>query len=306
LTLCLVGNAGGDLSTRAGDLQVSSNLEAPDTLKVFEAWYEHRFLDGRLAFLFGLRDLHADFHVLEHAGLFLNASFGIGIDASQVPPSIFPTSAFGVRLRVDTSAQTYLQVAAFDGVPGDPDDPYGTAVQFNAGDGVYVIGEAGLHGSEDRYFKLAAGGWYNSARFEDFAARSRDSHAGGDLLGEVAVARDAARGRGVGLFAQAGCADGSRNQVNTYLGGGFTWTGPSAARPADVLGAAVAHARNGEDFRGFNPALRRAETTLEFTYLVTPLPWLAIQPDVQYIIDPGTDDTVEGAVVVGFRLQATL
>lgn len=304
--LYLLGTAGGDLSARAGDLQVASSLEAPDTVSVFEAWYEHRFLEDRVAMLVGLRDLNADFYVLEHAGLFLNSSFGIGVDASQVPPSIFPTSAFGARLRIDTSAQTYVQVAAFDGIPGDPDDPYGPEVHFNDGDGIYVIGEAGLHGGDGRYFKLAAGAWHNSAAFEDFSGTPRDSNTGGYLLGEVDVVRDEASGRGVGLFTQLGFADDSRNQIGTYVGGGFTWTGPLAQRPADVFGAAVAHARNGEDFRGLNPALRRAETTLEFTYQVTPLPWLSLQPDVQYIIDPGTDDAVEDAVVVGFRLQVTL
>ncbi len=71
-----------------------------------------------------------------------------------------------------------------------------------------------------------------------------------------------------------------RNQTGTYVGGG--------------------------DFRSLNPALNRAETALEFTYLVTPLPWLSVQPDVQYILDPSTDGAVEDALVVGFRLQIAL
>lgn len=302
----LLGTTGGDPSTHAGDLQVSSSIEAPDTFILFEAWYEHRFLDDRLSVLAGLRDLNADFYVTEHAGLFLNGSFGIGVEASQAGASLFPVSALGSRVRFDPTPQTYVQVGVWDGVPGDPNDPYGTQVQFDDGDGVYTIGEVGFHSDEGRYFKLAAGAWHNSARFDDFGGVPRDSNTGGYFIGETDLVRDADSGRGVGLFAQVGFADDDRNQTGTYVGGGVNWTGPFAARPADIAGAAVAHARNGDDFRSLNPALSRAETTLEFTYLVTPLPWLSLQPDVQYIIDPSTDDSIEDAVVVGFRMQIAL
>ncbi|MGD9601167.1 MAG: carbohydrate porin [Gammaproteobacteria bacterium] len=301
-----LGNIGGDPTTRAGDLQAASNLEAPDTFKLYEAWYEHRFAGDRVTLLAGLRDMNAEFYVAEHAAVFIHSSFGIGPEASQVGPSIFPTSALGVRLRVDPLEGMYVQFAAFDGVPGDPDDPYGTEVHLDEGDGVYLIGEAGLYGRADHYWKLALGGWHNTAEITDLAGVPRDSNAGGYLLGETDLLRDAASGRGVGVFAQLGLADGDRNQTGTYVGAGIAWTGPFAARPSDVFGAAVAHARNSDEFRSLNPALSRAETAVEFTYQVPLLSWLTVQPDLQYIIDPGTDDAVEDAVMVGFRLQIAL
>lgn len=300
-----LGNAGGDPSTHAGDLQVSSSIEAPNTFKVYEAWYEHRFFDNRVSWLVGLRNLNAEFYVSEHAGLFLNSSFGIGPDLSQTNVSIFPAATFGTRIKIDTSAQTYIQAAAFDGVPGDPNDPYGTHVQFEHGDGVFYIGEGGLHNADGAYYKVALGGWYSTAHFDDFAGVSRHANSGIYLIGETDLFRHE-DGRGLGVFTQLGFADGDRNQTGTYVGAGVTWTGPLAARPADVAGIAMAHARNTDDFRSFNPGFKRAETTLEFTYLVTPLPWLSVQPDVQYIIDPGTDSTLDDALVLGFRLQIAL
>ena len=86
----------------------------------------------------------------------------------------------------------------------------------------------------------------------------------------------------------------------------MNWTGPLPSRPEDVAGFAVAHARNGDDFRQANPGLERAETTLEWTYLIPATPWLSVQPDVQYVVDPGMDPTLDNAVIVGFRVQVSL
>lgn len=305
LQLYLLGNTGGDPSRRAGDLQVSSNIEAPDTFKLFEAFYEHRFFDDRLGILVGLHDINADFYVTEHSGMFLNSSFGIGPDVAQVGPSIFPTTSPGVRIRLNWTPNTYLMAAVYDGVAGDPNDPYGTHISFDHGDGVFVIAEAGLLGGESHYYKLGVGGWHHTANIDDLDGRPRDDNSGIYALGETDIWRNE-DGRGMGVFTQLGFADGDRNQVATYVGAGVTWTGPFAQRPEDVAGLALAHARNGNHFRRLNPGLERAETTLEASYLITPKPWLTVQPDLQYIIDPGTDNSIDNALILGVRVQLAL
>lgn len=305
LQFYLLGNAGGDPSLRAGDLQVASNFEAPDTFKLFEAYYEHRLLDDRLGVLVGLHDINADFYVTEHSGMFLNSSFGIGPDLAQVGPSIFPSTSPGVRIRLNWTPATYLLAAIYDGVAGDPNDPYGTHIKFDEGDGVFMIGEAGLLGSEARYYKLGVGGWHHTANIDDLDGRPRDDNSGIYALGEADLWR-AEDGRGVGVFTQLGFADGDRNQLSTYVGGGVTWTGPLPQRPEDVAGLAIAHARNGDHFRRLNAGLERAETTFELSYLLTPKPWLTVQPDLQYIVDPGTDSSIDNALILGVRVQVAL
>jgi porin len=305
LQFYLLGNTGGDPSRRAGDMQVASNLEAPDTFKLYEAYYEHRFLDDRLGIAVGLHDANADFYVTEHSGIFLNSSLGVGPELAQVGPSIFPTTSPGVRLRLNWTPNTYLLAAIYDGVAGDPNDPYGTHISFDHGDGVFVIAEAGLLGSESRYFKVGVGGWHHTANIDDLDGRPQDDNSGIYAIGETDLWRDE-DGRGVGVFTQLGFADGDNNQIATYVGGGVSWTGPLPQRPRDVAGLAVAHARNGDHFRRVNVGLERAETTLEASYLITPKPWLTVQPDLQYIIDPGTDSGIDNALVLGLRLQVTL
>ena len=43
------------------------------------------------------------------------------------------------------------------------------------------------------------------------------------------------------------------------------------------------------------------ETTLELDYQYNPAPWLSIQPDAQYILDPGGDSSRGDILVLGLR-----
>ncbi len=297
-----IGNTGGDPSLRAGDLQRSSNIETTNTFKLFEASYEHGFFDDSLALLVGLHDLSSDFYASEYGGLFLNSSFRTGIDTSQVGISSFSTTSLGARLRWNPSEPFYLLGAVYDGVPGDPREPKGTQVVFGKDDGVFAIGEVGLAGGEEEYYKLGIGGWYHSAEFRDVAGVLRDENAGLYTLAEAQLWSDGAA-RKVGVFAQAGFADSKRSRTGIHLGGGISAAGLIPGRGDDVLGLAVAHARNGYAFHRANPGRPRAETAIELTYLLVPLPWLTLQPNLQYILNPGTVGSRDDALVVGTRLQ---
>ncbi|MGE0857671.1 MAG: carbohydrate porin [Gammaproteobacteria bacterium] len=302
----VIGSVGGYPSQRVGDMQFTSNYEAiSNTVTFYGLSYEQRMLDDRLGLLVGLHEVNEDFYVTEMSVLFLNSSLGIGIDVTQAGPSTFPVTAPGVRLRLNWTPDTYLLAAVYDGVPGDPDNPYGPQIQFDHGDGVFAIGEAGLLGGEGRYYKVGVGGWYRTSNFDDLDGVPRDENSGIYAIAESDLWRQE-DGRGVGVFTQLGFADGDANQVSTYVGGGVNWTGPCACRPADVAGLAVAHARNGDHFMRLDPTVQRAETTIEMTYLVVPTPWLSIQPDLQYVIDPGTDSSLDDALVLGLRVQLAL
>ncbi len=299
-----LNNSGGDPTVRTGDIQTATNIEAPNTFKLYEASYEHRFADGKIAVLAGLHDMNADFYSLEHAGLLLNSSFGIGPDLSQVSPSIFPTTALGARVRVELTDTLYLLNAVYDGVPGDPANEQGTHLQLNAGDGNFYITEIGVSGDEGHYYKVSAGAWYHSAEFEDFAGIAREDNRGFYLLGERDLWRSST-GTGVGVFAQLGFADGERNQIARYAGAGVTVTGLLAGRVEDVAGFGVAHARNSGDFRALNPGLEAAETVWELSYQFVVGPALSIQPDLQYIVDPGMDPALQNTWVANIRVQQT-
>lgn len=302
--LYLLGNDGDDPSSLVGDTQVSSNIETNDAFKIYEAWYEHTLSD-ELSLLAGLHDYNSEFYALEYAGTFLNSSFGIGPDTSQIGPSIFSTTSLTTRLKYQSESGRYLLAAVYDGIPGDPNKPQGTHIILNGSDGIFTSVEAGVSGGEEnqevKYFKYGLGVWFRTTDFQDdIDGSDHSNNSGVYFIGEVTPAEK------LGLFLQAGIARSDRNQLAQYIGAGLNYTGLFNSRGDDVVGLAVSHARNGDDFMDSNPGIDRAETAIELTYFAEITPWLTLQPDLQYILDPGMDPTLDDALVAGLRMKVSL
>jgi len=95
------------------------------------------------------------------------------------------------------------------------------------------------------------------------------------------------------------------NQIGGYVGGGLTFTGPLPSRAQDMVGLAVAAARNGSHYERAQTAAgipTAGETTVELTYLAAIGSWLTLQPDLQYVIHPGGTRATRNAVVPGLRI----
>jgi porin len=307
---------GGNPSQDTGAAQGTDNIEAYDTTKLYEAWAQQSLFGDRVQALFGLYDLNSEFDVIETSRLFLNPSQGIGPDISQTGangPSIFPNASLGGRVKLQPTSWLYVQCAILDSIAGNPENPCGTQIMFGH-DGRLVVSEAGvLLGKEEHatfpFGKYAIGGWVYSDTFEDVRNPARrGSNHGIYGFAEQTVYREAGDPRqGLALFVRVGEASPDVNQFDLYLGGGAVFTGLIPRRDEDQLGLAVACARNGGPFREAaataGTPVDKTETILEATYRIQWTPFLAIQPDFQYTINPGTDPTLRDSVVVGARLQ---
>ncbi len=305
----LLGNEGGNPSDRVGDLQTTSNIEADNTFKMFESWYEHRFFDGRLGILFGLHDLNSEFYVLENALSFVQSSFGNGPELSQFEPSIFPVTALAARISFFPTENSYLLAAVYDGVPGDPARPHGTHINFDEGDGVFAIFEAGRHSNVESgqgYYKFGLGFYHHTKEFTDVSGETKSDNTGIYFIGEKRLFSESDRAQGLGAFVQLGFVASDRNQTDRYFGAGINYIGLIPNRNSDEFGLGVAHARNSDDFLDVSPTQNRAETALELFYRMDVTPWLTLQPDIQYIINPGTVSTGDDALVINLRLEINL
>ena len=101
-------------------------------------------------------------------------------------------------------------------------------------------------------------------------------------------------------FARIGWAADRVNPIGRYLGGGLVRTGVFGRD--DRLGVAVARASFGAPFRRTNAATR-AETVVELTYRAPVTRWLTVQPDAQWVVDPGGDPRRRDALVLGMRAE---
>ncbi|HEY0682099.1 MAG TPA: carbohydrate porin [Steroidobacter sp.] len=303
-------NNDSTLSDRiVGDIQTVSNIDTDGATRLYEAWVERAFDAG--AVKVGLIDLNSELDVNETGALFINSSHGIGPDFSQVGengPSIFPITGLGAVMRWDYSERVQARIAAFEGTVGDPDRPHRTTLDLEGGEGALLAAELTFRPSEASRYLL--GVWRHTGRSADFADEELQHRT--ESLGVYGIAEGTllkSGERSLNGFVRLGVADADVHQVSRYVGAGVVWSGPllASAEREEQLGLAVATITNGSSFRRAQAQLdstfERHETAIELTYRVQALSWLALQPDVQYVINPGTDPALEDAWVVGLRFE---
>lgn len=301
-----------------GDLQVVSNIEATETTRLYEMWYEHHFdWSGVFSILIGQHDLNSEFNVTEYGGLFINSSFGIEPDVSvNVPVSIFPVAAPAARVKWEPTESIYFMAAVYDGDPGAPDvNKSGLRWRFSSDEGAMSIYEAGYHFGEMENSRSLPGSyklgfWYHTDSFDDVFSVDIDGnplkHTGNYgayfLADQMLVPFEGAGG--LGAFIQIGGAPEDRNMVDFYIGGGLHCRGLIPGREGDMLGLAAAHASISDKMRR-GQTLDSHETTLELTYRAAITPWLALQPDLQVVYNPGADPSLNNAVVSLLRFEVS-
>jgi len=333
LFLYMLGLHGGAPHGLVGDVQGVSSLEAPPAVRPQEAWLQQNMIGNRLSLLVGQYDLNTEFYFTRSGNLFLNGSPGMGAEfgSSGVEgPSTFPFTSVGTRIDFKSSRNSVLRAAVLDGVPVDR--PGGGVHLFAPGDGLLLVGEVALLSRPDtmarrqyRQFligrglprpyvgKVAIGSWYYTARFSDLVdtlstgePMQHHGSAGVYVIVDQTLWR-APRGGPALLtaYAQVGLGDPRVNQIGSYRGGGLTLTAPLPQRAQDELGIAVAAARNGSHFvraQSASGLTAPNETALELTYLAQLAPWIAVQPDMQYVINPGGAGATSNALVLTLQL----
>ncbi len=302
------GSHGGSISDNVGDCQGISNIEASPGWRPMEAWLETEFQDGSASVLGGLYDVNSEFDLLEVSTLFLNGSHGIGATlgmSGPAGPSIFPFTALGLRVQV-SKADFYFRGAIVDSIP-----LFGRSEKHLSG--FLAIAEAGFRrGSPSGGFrKTAFGAWSYSGRLPDHGKEGevRSGRPGFYALHERDLGRYLGN-RQFAFFIRGGLADGDTNQMSAFWGAGLVVSNVFARQRSDELGFSIASARNGRPHMRSQAVIghysESHETVLEVSYRLTVASWISIQPDLQYVFNPGTLSHIENAVVVGIRFELSL
>jgi porin len=194
-------------------------------------------------------------------------------------------------------------VNARSGVLGDPG-----GVDWRMRDGALLIGETGWTG----HGKIAVGYWRYTKRQEDIRLVSSDgmpaeaNSQGAYLMIDQPVTARAAPGPSISLFVRIGVSDGATTpfrggwQLGTLVGRVF------ASRPASQLSIGINRGSLSGRYRA-NAAyaqlpLSHGETGVEATYSDQITPYLRLQPDFQYVLNPSGNPSVRNALIVGLRV----
>jgi porin len=210
-----------------------------------------------------------------------------------------------VRVDAKVTDSITVRAALLDGVPGDPENPKRTAIKLGNGDGALIVAEAVY---DNGVSKVIGGYWRYTAPFENrlASALSTDQvlQRGNDglyLRGEHWFFKDA-DDRGLRGFARFGIADGKFNDFSRFFGAGLVYTGLLKSRAEDQLGFAIAAVDASKDARTLFD-LESREVAVELTYRAPITKWLTVQPNVQYVINPGLDASLADVLAFGLRAE---
>jgi porin len=296
---------GNDFTGRfVQDGQVVSNIDAPSTVRPIEAWARFDLTSGN-SFKLGLIDLNGDFDVQSVGGHFINSSHGIGPDFSQSGlngPSIFPNTTLGAVFA--HSGQGFAaRVGVFDAMPGSFEHPGRPVLRPTMQNGALLVGE--IEAQPVGAATLRLGGWHYTKEFDlivpGVEARGKSSGLYAMVEGPLAKIENAS----LDAWLRVGTARSAVNPISAYIGSGLTYGNDNSR-----IGAAVSHARLGDPSQvglmheGVMP--QAAETAVEVTYATRVGERFQLQPNVQYIINPGWDRQRPDALVMGVRLSVEI
>jgi porin len=315
-----------------GSLMPVTSLEATDATRLFELWFEQTLVKDKLTVRFGQLAADEEFILSEGGGYFINGTWGWpSITAADLPSGgpAYPLATPGVRVAVTPSERTALLVGVYNGDPApacrneDPQRCNDHGLDFELDDppllmaeGAYTYNANGLRGI------VKIGGWHHFGKFND---QRFDS--GGALIavtGNEGKPLDHNWGlygiidqliwrvpgseepKGVGIFARVIGAPEDRNLIDWYFDGGVTFSGMFRRRPNDAFAVGFAYTNISDKVSAFDvdlgePAPRDYEALVEICYTFQINDGLAIQPNFQYIWQPGGSDGVDDATVVGAR-----
>lgn len=290
-----------------GDLQVVSNIENGDYSYLFQLWYRQRL--GNLTFTIGRHDLNADFFVSDLAAEYINSSFGImGIAPINMPVSIFPKTGLGAIVRYDLSRKVSVSSAIYDGDPLDLErDRYGLDFRVGAEESFLGITEVEIRNDREDYPGIYKAGFVHHngdfLNMEDTTSTLRGNSILYVLADQMLYRENAQDNQGLSLLAQYGISPENRSVNNMYLALGLNYYGLLPGRDEDVVGLAFAKASMSGAYRDLVPGSLSHETAIEFTYKYGVTPNITIQPDLQYILNPGASGSVNNAFVGIIRIQ---
>ena len=299
LNIYFLSNQGEALTETVGDMQATSNIEADGTQSLYEFWYNQSLMDGKIEVLFGVHDLNSEFYTNEAAGLFTNGSFGIGADLSGSVPGgggIFNMAATAARVILAPTDKLTILATVRDGDPGGDENSDGLGIKWdNDTEGMLVVaeGQYALSGEDDPPQIYRAAFWTHTAPL----GKDSDAYSG------VYFSVDQPLG-GLAAFVAGGIAMGGDPDLGTgvpvplYMGFGAHTLSETAGlfdNHEETLGLAV----NFASIEGMDDM----EIVVEATLAIQISDIFSIQPDVQFVMNPGGDAEMNGgsAIVYGVR-----
>jgi porin len=336
---------GRDLSGPYLDnLQTANGNEGENGTRLWELWYDQSFAKGLFDIKLGQQSIDNEFMGSQYSALFVNTMAGwplVPSDDLYGGGPAYPLSSLGVRVQVKPAANQAILAGVFDDNPGG--GAFGDDAQALDHGGVkFNLNTAALWIAEYQYsatpFGLAGtykiGGWYDAGAFPDQRDGTdglslADAASNGDprmhhgnyslyaVVDQTVWQSPGNTAQNVNVFGRIMGAPNKQNLISFFFNGGVTMAAPFPGRDNDSAGldfgiGKVSSQAAGLDVDSGLPR-RNTEELFELTYQAQLVPWLLVQPDVQYVVNPGggvlnpndPSHNLRNELVIGARVVTT-
>jgi len=311
----------GELPNRSlvGALQRVDNMEPyHGGFEVYQVYVQKNWQGDKYSLLGGVYDLSNEFYSTDSSDLFLNYGLELGTELAATGnhgPAIFPTSSPSIRFKSNDEGW-YLQTALSDGINGNPEDVRTESLRLSNHSNALLIGETGYNDKTKDMTteKWAIGTWRYTTDIGNFIHHDSQRNADFSVSEGVYMLSEhlfynpkPGTGEGLRGFFRIGFADSNASRVDYSWSSGMVYTGLIPQEEKGQLGFTVSQAHNSNRYLDSLQALGldadKEETLFEFTYHAPILPWLSVQPDAQYIVNPDTVGDTKNAMVIGSRVE---
>jgi hypothetical protein len=264
------------------DIQAYSNIDEDDFSKLYEIWFQGDYDELGLRFKVGQVDANTEFGFVNHSGEFINSSMGFSPTILFLPTYPIPTLSMNVFLDVNEISHIGL------GIYSD---------ESNEFDEVFTIAEWQTQ-FESATLKLGA--WNQTGDIDrlDMTA-SQDGTNGYYLAVEGGLSLLWLNAASAGWYSQLGYADDSVGEIDLHLGVGLVLY-DTFNNQGDLAGIGMTRINTSQYL---HDELNKNETSIEIFYRYQLNQYIALKPDIQYIISPGSDKFASDALVVTLRTE---
>ncbi|HEV2055394.1 MAG TPA: carbohydrate porin [Methylomirabilota bacterium] len=303
--------SGTNLSNDIGNVFDVAQYFEGRGVRLYTLFFQESLFDGRLDIKVGRFGTGDDFLTTPADLSLVNGALNPMILAIQANvPSVTdePHSTWGGRVSVWPTATLSLSAGAYYSDPTfDELRTNGTEFAISDRNGYFVIGEAAYYVNDGKFAaglpgRYRVGGYYDSNHYTSLSnpSQGETGNYGFYFLGEQMVYREGKAGGAQGLSLFWGLVYAPLQRINTlpwFGSAALSYRGLIPGRDKDTAAFALYYGGFSRDLPG-----QTYELVLEWTYAIALTRWLTIQPDVQYVINPGGRSSVGNAVVVGAQL----
>lgn len=308
-------NNGSNLSETVGNnFQIIAEY-GPNTFVFSDFYLKQKFFDDALQIKAGQLVMLNDFAAHElysyYANLALNGNcLPLVFDSGATS---LPRSSWGAHVLFSQPAW-YAQSGVYQLSDRIGETAYhGLNYAIQPGDGAIVFGEAGwtpefgktdVHGGWPGHYKV--GGYFSSWNYDNYngGADTSNLYAFYLLFDQMVYREGISGGDGAYLWtAFTFTPQEDMAEIPYFVSGGGQYVGMFPGRDEDRLVFGAGYGSYSGDLRGQQRSRGEApefyELVFECSYQITINKWMWIQPDVQYIVNPGATGDIPNALVLG-------